>query len=468
MACAPAAPVRSAPVPPPADDLTLAPGTQLAHYVVRRPIGTGAMGTVYEAHDTALDRTVALKVVNPHLAGDADVAERFAREARAAARANHANLTHVYFVGKAEGRPFYAMEYVPGVNLEERVTKNGPLALADAVDVLVQAAKGLEAAHATGVVHRDVKPSNLMMLPDGRVKVTDFGLSKSLLADPSATQAGQVMGTPFYMSPEQCRGDAIDHRTDVYSLGLTGWFLLTGRPAFASPSLGAVLNDQINKPLPPIASVRAGLPPAVDEALAALCAKDPAARPPSMRAVVRLLESVRPRVVRPAPFATRGAAFAIDAFLLVLVAPALAFAVKWTAGLMGLAGSLGAEFAFRILLATLAFASQWAMERRYGGSVGKQMLGIAVADGSGARPSNTRLLARFFLRYPGFPGLLIPENFDPLPLRLVDLGFNLLQLAAVLAGMIYWLAAGRRTLSDVLTHTRVVYREPDPATAEAT
>ncbi len=268
MARAPAAPVRSAPVSAPVDDQTLAPGTPLAHYVVRRPIGTGAMGTVYEAHDTALDRTVALKIVNPHLAGDADVAERFAREARAAARANHANLTHVYFVGRAEGRPFYAMEYVPGANLEERVTKSGPLSLGGAVDVLVQAARGLEAAHAEGVVHRDVKPSNLLMLEDGRVKVTDFGLSKSLLADPSATQAGQVMGTPFYMSPEQCRGEATDLRTDVYALGLTGWFLLTGKPAFGGVSLGAVLNDQINKPLPPLSTARTDLSPSVDDVLA--------------------------------------------------------------------------------------------------------------------------------------------------------------------------------------------------------
>src|SRR5438045_6452104 len=124
----------------------------MAHYVVRRRIGSGAMGTVYEAHDGALDRIVAIKVVKPEFADDAAVVDRFSREARAAARANHENLTHVYFVGAAQGRPFYAMEFVRGENLEDRVTRTGPLGLAEAVDVLAQAARGLRAAHAVGVV----------------------------------------------------------------------------------------------------------------------------------------------------------------------------------------------------------------------------------------------------------------------------------------------------------------------------
>src|SRR6185503_13373007 len=112
--------------------------------------------------------------------------------------------------------------------------------------------RGLRAAHAVGVVHRDVKPSNLILEPGGRVKVTDFGLAKSVGGDPTATFAGQVIGTPTYMSPEQCRGGTVDLRTDVYSLGLTAWFLLTGRPAYPGPTLGAVLDSQMNAPLPPL------------------------------------------------------------------------------------------------------------------------------------------------------------------------------------------------------------------------
>jgi len=137
-------------------DPTLPPGTRLAHYVIRREIGVGAMGTVYEAHDTSLDRSVAVKVLKPQIAGDEAVVERFFREARAAARVNHPNLIHVYFVGREDGRPFFAMELVPGETLEEAVRSRGPFPLAEAVDDVVEAARGLAAAHAAGVIHRDV------------------------------------------------------------------------------------------------------------------------------------------------------------------------------------------------------------------------------------------------------------------------------------------------------------------------
>ena len=202
-----------------------------------------------------------MKVVNPDLASDPAMVDRFGKEARAAARANHDNLTHIYFVGQTGGRPFFAMEYVPGENLEDRVARTGPLPLAEAVDVLVQAARGLAAAHAVGVVHRDVKPSNVILLPDGRVKVTDFGLAKSGGGDPTASAVGQLTGTPGYMSPEQCRADAVDARSDVYSLGLTAWFLLGGRPAYAAQSVVAVLGDQMHTPLPPLSALRPELPP---------------------------------------------------------------------------------------------------------------------------------------------------------------------------------------------------------------
>ena len=442
----------------PADDASLVPGTALAHYVVRRRVGSGAMGTVYEAHDTALDRTVALKVVNPHLADDAEVAERFTREARAAARANHANLTHIYFVGTAGNRPFYAMEYVPGANLEDRVARTGPLALAEAIDVVVQAAQGLAAAHAVGVVHRDVKPSNLILLPDGTVKVTDFGLAKSLAGDPSATQAGQAMGTPVYMSPEQCRGEGVDLRTDVYALGLTAWFLLTGRPAFGGTSIGAVLNHQMNTPIPPVVEARPELPSDVDGVLKRLCAKDPDGRPKSMSEVVALFESIRPREIVPAPFAARAAALATDLTVFGIVASALAFGVGRLGDRLGFVAHPVSEFGLSILVAAIALLSQWGLEVRYGASLGKRLLGIAVVAESGVAASPRRLLGRFFIRNPGFASLLIPDGM-PDPFR-IDLALGILQLVAFAVGALVWPFFGRRTLSDRLTRTRVVYREP--------
>ncbi|MEN8149870.1 MAG: serine/threonine-protein kinase, partial [Planctomycetota bacterium] len=153
-------------------------GTRLAHYEVTALVGEGAMGTVYRAHDTSLDRTVAIKVLRPEIADEGQVIERFNREARAAARVNHPNLTHIYFVGPEEEHHYFAMEYVPGLTLHEHVENYGPMDVDETLDVLIQAAKGLEAAHAADVIHRDVKPSNLKLAPGGVVKITDFGLSK--------------------------------------------------------------------------------------------------------------------------------------------------------------------------------------------------------------------------------------------------------------------------------------------------
>jgi len=178
------------------------------------------------------------------------------------------------------------MELVPGATLEPLVARDGPLPLGRAVDVLVQAARGLGAIHAAGLVHRDVKPANLLVTPDERVKVTDFGLSKTLGVAKSAMELGSLVGTPDVMSPEQCRGQAVDARTDVYALGLTAYTLLAGSKPWAGTALGAVLDPQRNAPLPAVRAKRSELPAAVDEGLARLTAKDPAHRPASRADVI--------------------------------------------------------------------------------------------------------------------------------------------------------------------------------------
>jgi uncharacterized RDD family membrane protein YckC len=433
------------------DDAPLAEGTALAHYVLGKPIGSGAMGAVYEAHDTALDRTVAIKVVASALAGEPGAAERIVREARSAARANHPNLIHVYFVGRADGRPFYAMELVRGEDLERAVTRDGPMPLAAAVDALVQAARGLEAAHAVGVVHRDVKPSNLLRLPDGRVKVTDFGLSKSLGGDPGASHVGSITGTPTYMSPEQCRGEAVDPRTDVYSLGLTAWFLLTGKPAYGGPSLGAVLNAQMNAPLPSLAEARPDLSPHVDRVLRRLCEKDAARRPASMAEVAALLESVRPRRVRLAPLATRGVAVLVDLFAIGIATGAAMFGSMLAERQFGRSDAI--EAAGIAVSMVLVLGLQWGFEVRWRATLGKLLFGLRVVREDGARASRRALFARFPLRFPIF---FVPEFL------VEDVG-SVLQAVAVVGGV--GCAAWRRgrTLSDLVTRTRVVVAEDDGA-----
>ena len=214
-------------------------GTRLGRYEVRSPLGKGGMGEVYLAHDPELDRPVALKLLPPEVAADAERMRRFAQEAKAASALNHPNILTIYEVGGPDSARFIAAEYVDGVTLRERLA-NGPLPLPEALDIALQAASALATAHAAGIVHRDVKPENLMIRRDGWVKVLDFGLAK--LAPPPAadlgdaptqtglaTEAGVVLGTARYMSPEQACGLPVDARTDVWSLGVVLYEMSAGR-----------------------------------------------------------------------------------------------------------------------------------------------------------------------------------------------------------------------------------------------
>jgi serine/threonine-protein kinase len=432
----------------------LPPGARLAHYEVREVLGTGGMGTVYLAHDTALDRSVALKVLRPEIAGDATLVERFVLEARAAARVSHANLTHVHFVGNEGGRPFFAMEYCPGATLEWAVKEKGPFPLSRGLDVLVQAARGLAAAHGAGVVHRDVKPSNLMLLPGGAVKVTDFGLAKSLKGDVGLT-GGRLVGTPTYMSPEQVRGKPVDARTDIYLLGLTGYFLFTGKPAFGSDQVGEVIHDQMTTPLPAASAARPDLPPALDGVLRRMCDKDPAKRPASMEEVARLLDGLRPRPLNPAPLVARGVAASVDWFVLMLVVFAIMALNK-----LFLEGRLPGLVISLLMCAAMA-ALLLLPEIRWGTGLGKTLFHLRVARADGTPPGMGSLAARYLLRYP--LGIAITPGTE---LTTLDVVFWMLQGAAVAIGVVCYFFLQGRTLSDRLTGTRVVYRLPSEGVHE--
>lgn len=431
-------------VPPP-----LAAGTRLAHYEIGASLGSGGMGTVYAARDTALDRTVAVKVLDPRLAQDPAIVARFEREARAAARRNHPNLAHVYFVGSEGDTHYFAMEHVPGENLEEYVAKHGPQTIGWVVDVVVQAAEGLGAAHAAGVVHRDVKPSNVMVMADGTVKVTDFGLAKSFGGDPHLTAAGRVIGTPLYMSPEACRDKPVDPRTDIYALGLTAWFLLAGKAPFTGESIADLMVAQIHTPLPSVRDVRHELSRDVDAVLAKMCAKDPDERPASMDEVIALFESLRPRTLRAAPLAARAAALAID---LTYVGTVVAAAMFVTWNLLGqhtlenwldeITGEI-AGFVFLLLV-----------EARWGVSLGKRALNLRLARADGTPPGLREHLVRFVVR---FPILLLPT---PPGYEGWEMGCWVFQGVAMLAGASWWFTSGGRTLSDRLTGTLVLYDLP--------
>ena len=225
------------------------------------------MGEVYLARDDRLGRQVALKFLPLDLASDPGRLRRFEHEARAASALNHPNVATIYEIGDADGRRFIAMEYVAGETLAARIARH-PLELTDVLEVALQIAAALEEAHGKAIIHRDINPANVMLTPHGRVKVLDFGLAKVRSAEQdqrpgtvTATTPGLVMGTAQYMSPEQARGEEVDHRSDIFSFGAVLYEMATGRAAFKGPSQAETMNAVINVPHTPAREVRKDVPP---------------------------------------------------------------------------------------------------------------------------------------------------------------------------------------------------------------
>ena len=238
--------------------MTLAAGTKLGRYEIRSQLGTGGMGEVYLAQDTVLDRNVALKILPPHLAEDADRMSRFVREAKSASALNHPNIITIHEIGELDGLHFIATEYIAGETLKTRLERDW-LDLKSTLDIALQVISALDAAHRAGIVHRDIKPDNIMVRDDGIVKVLDFGLLKLTTKDRSEvdsegvtkmqvrTSVGVIMGTTAYMSPEQARGQEMDARTDIWSFGCVLYEMLTNQQAFHGETMTDVLANIIHR-----------------------------------------------------------------------------------------------------------------------------------------------------------------------------------------------------------------------------
>jgi streptogramin lyase/predicted Ser/Thr protein kinase len=262
----------------------LRPGDVLGGYVIERVIGRGGMGIVYEASDPELRRRVAVKVMAPDLLEDDSFRARFDREWRVAAALEHPNVVPVYRAGTDDGRMFLAMRYVEGSNLEAVLDAGGPLSPDEAAEITAQVARALDAAHAAGLVHRDVKPANVLLVGDAphrRAYLTDFGLAVHPQGSTRMTGTGGFLGTPAYAAPEQVRGGDVDARTDVYALGGLLFHALTGRLPYTGEDALTLLHAQLHEPPPRPSRVRPGIPEAFDRVVARGMAKHPAERYPS-------------------------------------------------------------------------------------------------------------------------------------------------------------------------------------------
>ncbi|MGB2820318.1 MAG: serine/threonine-protein kinase, partial [Phycisphaerae bacterium] len=251
-------------------------GQQIPGYQILAKLGSGAMATVFKARQLSLDRIVAVKVLPKKLSENLEYVERFHKEGKAAAKLNHANIVQAIDVGEAGGYHYFVMEYVEGHTLGDELAEGQAFSEAEALRITIQIGRALEHAHRQGLMHRDVKPKNIMMTPEGVAKLADMGLARAA-SDVQAAQAeaGRAYGTPYYISPEQIRGEVdIDFRADIYSLGATLYHLVTGRVPFQAPTPAAVMHKHLKEPLVPPDHINTSLSSGLGEVVEVMMAKD--------------------------------------------------------------------------------------------------------------------------------------------------------------------------------------------------
>jgi hypothetical protein len=435
------------PTPPGAE---LAAGMRLGHFRIVRKLGAGGMGEVYLATDLALDRPVAIKVLPSGLI----------KEARAQARVHHPHVGHIYFIGEEAGRLYFAMEYVTGKTLAERVAE-GPLPVEDALSVIRAAVLGLREAQRSGFTHRDVKPSNLMVDSHGVLKVLDFGLAAGAPEQVGDGPVAQTMlaGTPLYMAPEQARGEAIDFRADIYALGASLYHLVSGRPPFVADSVDQLLSMHATAVRPSVP--RGGNPrtmiTAIDALIARMMAPNPADRFGSYDELLRELELASLQHTRPAGVWVRAIAMLVD-FILVLIVLGL-FEVLREA-LFGGGGDITGASAMPIA----ALYSMFAIHR-WGATAGKALLELEVVTIATSQRPTWGQAARRQLVFASVPfGFTVGDYAVahlglPLPNDLFDLLFA---VAVCVLGLMLVHASlrvpGKRTPWDRLAGTMVRYR----------
>jgi eukaryotic-like serine/threonine-protein kinase len=294
-----------------AGDTDLEPGQQVGEYVVETKIGEGGFGTVFRASHPLIGKLVAIKVLNRQYSAQPEMVSRFVAEARAVNQIRHRNIIDIFSFGQLEdGRHYYVMELLDGAPMDEFLEQRGRLELAEAIPIFRAVARALDAAHAKGIAHRDLKPENIFLVQedDGTLypKLLDFGIAKLMSAEKQLnhkTRTGAPIGTPYYMSPEQCRGRDVDHRTDIYAFGVLAYRTLTGHLPFDGEDFMEILMKQIGEEPPPPSTLTPAVPPRVDQGIAWMLRKDPAERPPNLVTAIRALEEAASSAGIPLPAA---------------------------------------------------------------------------------------------------------------------------------------------------------------------
>lgn len=276
------------------EDSMYRPAQQIPGFQVLSKLGQGAMAVVFKAKQLSLDRIVAIKVLPKRLSENPEFVERFYREGRAAARLNHANIVQAYDVGESGGYHYFVMEYIDGKTIYDTIVDGKPVQEKEAIRVVLQCASALQHAHDQGLIHRDVKPKNLMLTKSGDVKLADMGLAREMGDYVTATaEAGRAYGTPYYISPEQIRGEInIDARADIYGLGATYYHMVTGRVPFDGTTPSAVMHKHLKEPLIPADHLNKSLSAGVGEIIEVMMAKNPEDRYPSMAELIADLQAV--------------------------------------------------------------------------------------------------------------------------------------------------------------------------------
>ena len=431
---------------------------RIGGYKVIRPLGGGGMGVVFEA-ESADGRRVALKLMRSEAELSSTAEERFRQEGRLASGIVHPRCVFVFDTGMEADRPYIAMELMSGETLKDLVERAGPMEPLDAVAKILDVVDGLREAHALGVIHRDVKPSNCFLESDGRVKIGDFGLSRSLAAPSHLTQTGGFLGTVLFAAPEQHKAEAVDIRTDVYSVCATLFYLSTGRAPFEDArGAAAVVARVVSEPAPSLRKLRPGIPAALEKIVLRGLERSPERRFQSLDELRTELSLLLPERLSFAGVVTRAAAYLFDA---VLVQVTLLFLTLLIGSLPGVLMTQTFEHVSVVARAMAFTAYFWFLESKWGASLGKRLVRLRVSSDVGLHaPSWSAVLVRSLVFCVLFDGL--PDVVTTFLTPMVSANANTaLYFAILLAGFLLLLSTmrsrnGYRMLHDVLSGTKVV------------